>query len=137
MKIQFSVGYSAHLTYGQGPVGSSRLLKALASFFSSHFHPITPVAQDELRITSGVAALIDTLTWCICDDFEGDLIPQLLYVNLRLISRCEAVGNRYLFLSSNPIVSIRSTMPSSRKRTEETLSVLSNQIWRKASKFAQ
>lgn len=50
-----------------------------ASFFNSHFQLITPVVQDELLVISGVATLIDTLTWCICDDIEGILIPQPLY----------------------------------------------------------
>ncbi|KAJ5505344.1 Pyridoxal phosphate-dependent transferase major region subdomain 2 [Penicillium expansum] len=84
LKTGFNVDLSAHLTYGQGPVGSPRLLKALANFFNTNFDPIRPVSQNEILVTSGVAALIDTLTWCICDDNEGILIPQPLYVGFEI-----------------------------------------------------
>ncbi|KAJ5939718.1 Pyridoxal phosphate-dependent transferase major region subdomain 2 [Penicillium verhagenii] len=84
LKSGFDVDTSTHLTYGQGPVGSPRLLGALASFFNSNFHPMSPVSKDEFLVTSGVAALIDTLTWCICDDSDGILIPQPLYVGFEI-----------------------------------------------------
>ncbi|KAJ5736849.1 Pyridoxal phosphate-dependent transferase major region subdomain 2 [Penicillium malachiteum] len=45
---------------------------------------MTPVSQHELLVTSGVAALIDTSTWCICDDSDGIVIPQPLYVGFEI-----------------------------------------------------
>lgn len=81
---QFEVDLPTHLTYGQGPVGSPRLLRALACFLNSFFRPIEPVVEQELLVASGVASLIDSLTWCICDDYEGILVPQPLYVGFKL-----------------------------------------------------
>lgn len=103
-------------------MGSPRLLKALASFFNSYFHPITPVTQKELLVTCGVAALIDTLTWCICDDLEGILIPQPLYVGFKIDIEMRSRGQQLpvSFLESDREYSVDHTFePEANRRAFE------------------
>ncbi|KAK5166421.1 uncharacterized protein LTR77_007964 [Saxophila tyrrhenica] len=69
----------AHFTYGNGPQGSPRLRKAISNFFNSRFAPLKPTQPDEFIITAGVTAMIDHLTWSICNEGEGILLPQPLY----------------------------------------------------------
>jgi hypothetical protein len=73
-----------HLTYGTGPRGSKRLRAALSTFFASHFHSFNPLTVDQILPISGVGALIDALTWCICGDGEGILFPQPLYTGFQV-----------------------------------------------------
>lgn len=68
-----------HFTYGHGPQGSPRLRNALSSFFNSRFHPQHPTSSNEFLVTAGVTAMIDHLTWCLCNEGEGLLLPQPLY----------------------------------------------------------
>ncbi|KAI0173471.1 putative acc synthase [Hypoxylon sp. FL1284] len=68
-----------HLGYGVGPRGSPRLKKALVSFIGSHFRPREPVLEKEILILPGVVAVIDALTWSICNDSEGIIVPVPFY----------------------------------------------------------
>ncbi|KAH6674659.1 pyridoxal phosphate-dependent transferase [Halenospora varia] len=76
LQANFRVNHAAHLTYGQGPNGSPRLLKALASFFNRSLSSTQLVTEDELIVTSGVSQAIDALTWCI---YDGGEVPIILY----------------------------------------------------------
>ncbi|KAK4543118.1 hypothetical protein LTR36_005895 [Oleoguttula mirabilis] len=75
----FAIDPQSQLTYGNGPQGSPRLRSGLAGFFNERFHPITETTAEEFVITAGVTAMIDHLTWCICNEGEGILFPQPLY----------------------------------------------------------
>ncbi|KAI2602061.1 putative aminotransferase class I and II family protein [Hypoxylon sp. NC1633] len=68
-----------HLGYGIGPRGSPRLKKALVSFIGSHFRPCEPVLEKDILILPGVVAVIDALTWSICNDGEGIIVPVPFY----------------------------------------------------------
>ncbi|KAH8586954.1 putative aminotransferase class I and II family protein [Bisporella sp. PMI_857] len=80
----FSIDAVSHLTYGQGPNGSPRLLEALSAFFNRQLKPIQPIIESELIITSGVTQSIDALTWCICNEGEGILVGMPLYAGFQL-----------------------------------------------------
>lgn len=76
---QFEVDPAFHFTYGHGPQGSPRLRKAISGFFNSRFMPLQPTSAGEFIITAGVTAMIDHVTWSICNEGEGLLLPQPLY----------------------------------------------------------
>lgn len=79
MKAHFDIDPHTQLTYGSGPQGSLRLRTALASFFNDRLRPLVPVESGEFVITSGVSGLMDSLTWCLCDEGEGLLCPRPVY----------------------------------------------------------
>ncbi|EMC97585.1 hypothetical protein BAUCODRAFT_107204 [Baudoinia panamericana UAMH 10762] len=79
----FTVSPPEHLTYGNGPQGSPRLRKALASFFNARFEPLQQTKAEEFIVTAGVSAVIDELTWCLCSEGEGILFPRPLYTGFR------------------------------------------------------
>lgn len=79
IKRNFDVDTHSQLTYGNGPQGSPRLRSALAGFFNVRFHPVVQTKSDEFVVTAGVTAMIDHLTWSICNEGEGILFPMPLY----------------------------------------------------------
>ncbi|KAH7384625.1 putative acc synthase [Pyrenochaeta sp. MPI-SDFR-AT-0127] len=72
-----------HLGYGVGPRGSPRLRKALVSFLNSEFQASEPVLEKELLVLPGVVAVIDALTWSICNDDEGIITPMPFYTGFK------------------------------------------------------
>jgi aspartate/methionine/tyrosine aminotransferase len=76
---QFHIDPTKHFSYGNGPQGSPTLRKALAAFFNSHFNPLERTTSEEFVVTTGVTALIDHVSWCICANGEAILFPQPLY----------------------------------------------------------
>ncbi|KAJ8128709.1 hypothetical protein O1611_g4920 [Lasiodiplodia mahajangana] len=68
-----------HLTYSTGPRGSLRLRRATANYISSEFNSRETITADNIFITPGVASAIDALTWSICNDGEGILVPRPFY----------------------------------------------------------
>ncbi|KAK5685488.1 hypothetical protein LTS10_003567 [Elasticomyces elasticus] len=79
IKAHFEIDTHSQFTYGHGPQGSPRLRKALALFFKENFHALGEVTAEQFVIASGVSAVIDHVTWCICDEGEGILFPAPLY----------------------------------------------------------
>ncbi|KAK4900771.1 hypothetical protein LTR27_001950 [Elasticomyces elasticus] len=79
IKDHFEIDTHSQFTYGHGPQGSPRLRKALATFFKENFHALGEVTAEQFVIASGVSAVIDHVTWCICDEGEGILFPAPLY----------------------------------------------------------
>ncbi|KAK3666140.1 hypothetical protein LTR22_003146 [Elasticomyces elasticus] len=79
IKEHFEIDTHSQFTYGYGPQGSPRLQKALATFFKENFHARGEVKAEQFVIASGVSAVIDHVTWCICDEGEGILFPAPLY----------------------------------------------------------
>ncbi|KAK5705782.1 hypothetical protein LTR17_021371 [Elasticomyces elasticus] len=79
IKAHFEIDTHNQFTYGHGPQGSPRLRKALATFLKENFHALGEVTAEQFVIASGVSAVIDHLTWCICDEGEGILFPAPLY----------------------------------------------------------
>ncbi|RJE19305.1 hypothetical protein PHISCL_08362 [Aspergillus sclerotialis] len=68
-----------HLTYNTGPRGSLRLRCAAASFLNEEFHPREMVTAANMFITPGLASAIDALSWAICNEGEGIMVPQPFY----------------------------------------------------------
>ncbi|KAJ5106933.1 PLP-dependent transferase [Penicillium angulare] len=68
-----------HLSYSTGPRGSRRLRRAAATLLNEAFQSRTPVTYDNILVTPGLASAIDGITFSICDDGDGILIPQPLY----------------------------------------------------------
>ncbi|OAG01875.1 putative acc synthase [Paraphaeosphaeria sporulosa] len=87
-----AVNTNNHLNYGVGPRGSPRLKKALVPFFNSEFRPSKPILQKELLVLPGVAAVIDALTWAICNEGEGIITPAPFYTGLKPMSALRAGG---------------------------------------------
>ncbi|CCT61193.1 hypothetical protein IAQ61_004988 [Plenodomus lingam] len=81
-----------HLSYGVGPRASPRLKKALVPFFNSEFRPSEPVLQKELLVLPGVAAVIDALTWAICNEGEGIITPAPFYTGFKAMNALRAGG---------------------------------------------
>ena len=73
-----------HLTYGTGPKGSKRLRAALASFLQSNFRARDEVKPSEIVILAGVGSTVDSMTWALCDEGEGVIIPRPLYTGFRV-----------------------------------------------------
>lgn len=69
----------SQLTYGNGPRGSPRLQRALASFLNRKFSPLEPAKSDDIIVMAGVTPVIDALTWALCNEGEGIIIPQPYY----------------------------------------------------------
>lgn len=76
---QFEIDQGQHFTYGVGPQGSMRLRNAVSQYFNYYFHPLVPTQPDEFLAVSGVSAMVDHLTRCLCDEGDGILFPQPLY----------------------------------------------------------
>ena len=68
------------LTYGDGSVGSNRLRKSLAGFMTRNFDTEKPVELEHVTILAGVSSVIDSLSFCLCEEGEGILIGRPLYV---------------------------------------------------------
>ncbi|KAK3987206.1 putative 1-aminocyclopropane-1-carboxylate synthase [Cladorrhinum sp. PSN332] len=69
----------SQLTYGSGPKGSPRLKRALASFLNDKFEARESVSPEDIIVMAGVTPVIDSLTWAICNEGEGIIIPQPFY----------------------------------------------------------
>lgn len=81
---QIAVDPANHLSYGSGPKGSPRLRKALASFLNANFQPRETVRHEDILVLPGVTSVIDCLTWCLCNEGEGIIIPQPFYMGFSL-----------------------------------------------------
>ncbi|KAE8376633.1 PLP-dependent transferase [Aspergillus bertholletiae] len=79
IKEQITVLPLNHLTYSTGPRGSRRLRCAAAAFLNEEFHSRQTITQENIFVTPGVASAIDALTWAICNDGDGILLPQPYY----------------------------------------------------------
>ncbi|CAH0019602.1 unnamed protein product [Clonostachys rhizophaga] len=79
MKNSIAVTDNDHLGYGVGPRGSPRLRKALASFFNLEFRSHDPVRAKDVLILPGVMSVLDSLTWSICNEGEGIIVPLPFY----------------------------------------------------------
>ncbi|KAL5319879.1 hypothetical protein ACEPPN_012937 [Leptodophora sp. 'Broadleaf-Isolate-01'] len=84
LEKNFEVIRQTHLTYGTGPLGSLRLRKALSNLFTTHFKSLSPIPPSQILPYSSISALTDALTWSICDEGEGILLPQPLYTGFRV-----------------------------------------------------
>ncbi|KAJ5776381.1 PLP-dependent transferase [Penicillium nucicola] len=68
-----------HLTYSTGPRGSKRLRKAAAALLTERFRSRSPVTYENIIVTPGMASAIDGISFAICDENDGILVPRPLY----------------------------------------------------------
>ncbi|KAI4210238.1 MAG: hypothetical protein LQ351_006916 [Letrouitia transgressa] len=66
-------------SYGPGPTGSPRLLKAMAAHINRYFHPNLPVEPEQLRFTNGITSLSEMLAFAICDAGDYLLLSRPSY----------------------------------------------------------
>ncbi|KAL2068315.1 hypothetical protein VTL71DRAFT_16413 [Oculimacula yallundae] len=84
LENNFQVTPKKHLTYGTGPLGSLRLRTALSSIFTTHFKSLSSIPPSNILPFASISALTDALTWSICEEGEGILLPQPLYAGFRV-----------------------------------------------------
>lgn len=88
-----------HLTYSTGPWGSLRLRRAAASFLTDEFQSREPISAGNIFITPGLTSAVDALTWAICNEGDGILVPQPLYngfhVDIMSRSNARIIGVSY------------------------------------------
>ena len=68
-----------HLTYGEGPTGSSKLRSAIASFVNEVFDPHTAVDASHVCVCNGVASAVNNFCFCVGEPGDGILISRPLY----------------------------------------------------------
>jgi aspartate/methionine/tyrosine aminotransferase len=66
-------------TYGDGPRGTKRLLKAAARFLNRKFNPIIPIETEHITVTNGVTTAIEHVSWAFCNPGDGFLLGQPYY----------------------------------------------------------
>ncbi|GLA52791.1 hypothetical protein AnigIFM63604_009670 [Aspergillus niger] len=99
LRAQMNVSPVEHLTYSTGPRGSRRLRRAAAAFLTERFHSQKPITYHNILVTPGLASAIDGVTFAICNEGDGILIPQPLYngfkVDILNRSNVRVVGVKY------------------------------------------
>ncbi|SPB46670.1 unnamed protein product [Aspergillus niger] len=99
LRAQMNVSPVEHLTYSTGPRGSRRLRRAAAAFLTERFHSQKPITYHNILVTPGLASAIDGITFVICNEGDGILIPQPLYngfkVDILNRSNVRVVGVKY------------------------------------------
>lgn len=66
-------------SYGEGPWGNPRLLKAMANHITRHFHPTSPINPEHLLFANGVTSLCEMLGFSICDPGDAVLMSRPMY----------------------------------------------------------
>ncbi|KAI1179309.1 putative aminotransferase class I and II family protein [Nemania sp. FL0916] len=79
IRENFTINPSDHLAYSVGPLGSPRLRKALAEFFNTDFKAREHVLPSEVIVLPGVISVLETLSWAICNENEGIIVPVPFY----------------------------------------------------------
>ncbi|KAF7617894.1 hypothetical protein AFLA_006804 [Aspergillus flavus NRRL3357] len=67
--------YYEHLDWLKGFFGDATLLDLLASTVNTHFRSHSQVAADNIAVTAGAAAGLDTILYNICNPGDGVLVP--------------------------------------------------------------
>ncbi|KAH6668473.1 acc synthase [Halenospora varia] len=82
-------------TYNEGPIGTLRLRKAMASHLNDHFSPIMPVTSEHVTFTAGIAGLNEMVAFSLTDHGQGILLGRPIYGSfyddLMTKSRCQLV----------------------------------------------
>lgn len=63
------------LTYATSILGSKRIFKSLARFFSSYFDPLVPVEPTHIATSNGLSPMIEHIAAAISDPEDAWLIP--------------------------------------------------------------
>lgn len=63
------------LTYGTSILGSDRIFRALASYFSAYFEPVFPVEPKHIATSNGLSPMIEHVAAVISDPDDAWLLP--------------------------------------------------------------
>ncbi|QRD85572.1 1-aminocyclopropane-1-carboxylate synthase [Aspergillus flavus] len=74
-EIDLSMAENQHLDWLKGFFGDATLLDLLASTVNTHFRSHSQVAADNIAVTAGAAAGLDTILYNICNPGDGVLVP--------------------------------------------------------------
>ncbi|KIX01390.1 uncharacterized protein Z518_09115 [Rhinocladiella mackenziei CBS 650.93] len=66
-------------TYGDGPLGSTRLRRAVARFLNRRLHPVVPLEMEHIIVTNGVSSGIEHTSWACCNPGDAFLLGQPHY----------------------------------------------------------
>ncbi|MCJ1463842.1 hypothetical protein MMC07_002451 [Pseudocyphellaria aurata] len=72
------------LSYNEGPLGTLRLRKAMASHMNRYFHPKVSIESDHLLFGNGVATICDMLAFSICNADDGILFSRPIYQSFKI-----------------------------------------------------
>ncbi|BGO92716.1 hypothetical protein NBRC10512v2_005000 [Rhodotorula toruloides] len=67
------------LTYGTSILGSDRIFRALASYFSAYFEPVFPVEPKHIATSNGLSPMIEHVAAVISDPEDAWLLPAPWY----------------------------------------------------------
>ncbi|KAK4335631.1 Aminotran_1_2 domain-containing protein [Rhodotorula toruloides] len=67
------------LTYGTSILGSDRIFRALASYFSTYFKPVIPVDPQHIATSNGLSPMIEHVAAVISDPEDAWLLPAPWY----------------------------------------------------------
>ncbi|GAA6039808.1 hypothetical protein NBRC10512_000769 [Rhodotorula toruloides] len=70
---------SFDLTYGTSILGSDRIFRALASYFSAYFEPVFPVEPKHIATSNGLSPMIEHVAAVISDPEDAWLLPAPWY----------------------------------------------------------
>lgn len=70
------------LTYRPSILGSDRILRALASYLSTYFHPASPVKPEHIATSNGLSSMIEHLAAVISDPGDAWLLPASVLPSL-------------------------------------------------------
>lgn len=68
-------GLAQDLTYGTSIVGSERIFRALASYYSTYFKPVTPIEPKHIATSNGLSPMIEHVAAVISDPEDAWLLP--------------------------------------------------------------
>lgn len=69
-----------HLTYGEGPQGSTELLTELVQFVNREFHPFEPTENSHICVCNGAGNAVSQFAFCVGEPGDGILVGRPLYV---------------------------------------------------------
>ena len=69
-----------HLTYGEGPQGSTELLSELVQFVNREFHPFESIQNSHICVCNGAGNAVSQFAFCVGEPGDGILVGRPLYV---------------------------------------------------------
>ena len=68
-----------HLTYGEGPAGTTALREHIASYVNDIFLPHIPIEDDHICMCNGAGSAVSNFAFCVGEPGDGILLSQPLY----------------------------------------------------------
>ncbi|KAF7188664.1 putative aminotransferase tcpI [Pseudocercospora fuligena] len=68
-----------HLTYGEGPAGTTALRRHIASYVNEYFRPSAPVKANHIATCNGAGPAVNNFCFCVGEPGDGILLSKPLY----------------------------------------------------------